>query len=369
MLVALDERFDAAVVSGARGAIERNNFAIEERSGADDRTLAWIDDVFGGAWSGEAHRGTNFLVKDAGAPIAFATFDPRDMRYAWLRGIAAQEGVCVFGPVGVDPEQRGKGIGRSLLICALGAMRARGAKRALIAAVSGNIVPFYAAACDARIVERFDLASFTPKPVRTVVLASGNGSNFQSVLDRISEGTLPLDVTALVTNRRDAFAIRRARVAHTQAHVVAWDRSNMARAAYDAKLLSCVESEQPELVLLLGWMHVLDPAFVSAFSQLINVHPAFLPLDSSLDRVGMPDGSIIPAFRGACAVRDALEADSSWIGVSVHGVTAETDRGPIFVRKPLRVKPADDEDAVKARLHPLEHQVLYRAINRWLYER
>ncbi|MEO9169540.1 MAG: formyltransferase family protein, partial [Candidatus Baltobacteraceae bacterium] len=214
------------------------------------------------------------------------------------------------------------------------------------------------------------LGSFTPEPVRTVVLASGRGTNFQAVLDRVSEGTLPLDVTALVTNRNDAFAIERARAAQVpNVHVLPWQRSAQTRAQYDAQLLETVASERPELVLLLGWMHVLDTAFVNAFPELINVHPAFLPLDSSFDVVGVPDGATIPAFRGAHAVSDALEALCPWSGATVHVVRAEADRGPVLARKPLRIVSGEDEAALSERLHPIEHQLLERGIKRWLYER
>ncbi len=125
----------------------------------------------------------------------------------------------------------------------------------------------------------------------------------------------------------------------------------------------------PELVLLLGWMHLLEPAFVDAFATTLNVHPAFLPLDPSADDVGMPDGTVIPAFRGARAVADALAADAPWIGASVHAVTAQTDRGAIYVRKPLRIDPAEDEAQVLARLHPIEHRLVEGGIRRWLNER
>ena len=134
-------------------------------------------------------------------------------------------------------------------------------------------------------------------------------------------------------------------------------------------LRNTVEPFQPELVLLLGWMHLLEPAFVEAFPQMLNVHPAFLPLDPSQDRVGMPDGTIVPAYRGARAVRDALADGSTWVGASVHEVTVNADRGRVLTRKPLRVIAEEDEDAVLSRLHPIEHVLVETAIKRWLYER
>ena len=130
-----------------------------------------------------------------------------------------------------------------------------------------------------------------------------------------------------------------------------------------------VRREEPELILLLGWMHVLDDRFVAAFPHIINIHPAFLPLDQSQDEVTFPDGAVTPAFRGAHAVRDALAWGSRWTGASSHRVTLDTDRGPVMVRTPLRIFPGESQEAIMERLHPLEHRVLAGGIMRWVYER
>ncbi len=371
LLVELDERFDEAASAAALQTIENAGFDVRDAHGADDRTLAWIDDVFGGAWSSEANASSNIVATKDGAPVGFASYDPAELRFAWLRGAAAQDDTAVFGPFGVDPAHRGGPLGPALLTAALAGLRSRGARSACIAAVGNRkLVEYYARHARARVAEEFDLRSFTPKPVRTVVLASGSGSNFQSVLDRVADGSLPLEMRALVSNKSSAFAIERANLANVpHVHVLPWKRAEQTREAYDELLLETVAAEEPQLVLLLGWMHLLAPSFVTAFPELINVHPAFLPLDSSCDFVGMPDGATIPAFRGAFAVRDALQAASPWIGASVHVVTPIADRGPILVRKPLRVQADETEERLLERLHPVEHSLVERGIRRWLYER
>jgi phosphoribosylglycinamide formyltransferase-1 len=116
-------------------------------------------------------------------------------------------------------------------------------------------------------------------------------------------------------------------------------------------------------------MHLLAPAFVEAFPNMLNVHPAFLPLDPARDEVMFPDGGRMPAFRGAHAIADALAVGASWVGASVHEVTTDTDRGAILVRKPMRVKADESESSVLERLHPIEHHIVDGAIRRWLYER
>jgi phosphoribosylglycinamide formyltransferase 1 len=366
LLVDLDERY--ASDAPARERIVRAGFGISVADGANDPALAWIDEVFGGAWSSEVAVAGCALASRDGEPAGFAAFDPRELRYAWLRGIAREPDVGVFGPFGVAPHFRGDTLGPALLEIALCGLRARGYRRALIAATSDGLAPYYARHANARVVERYDPRSFTPKPVRTVVLASGSGTNFQAVIDRVAEG-LPLDLVALVSNRSDAFALERARRAGIATMALPWRRDEQSRTAYDRALRQCVSQYEPELVLLLGWMHLLDPSFVDAFAQMLNIHPAFLPLEPASDSVGMPDGVTIPAFRGARAVRDALAVNSSWVGASVHEVTADTDRGRVLARKPLRVIAGEEEDAVLARLHPIEHQLVAIAIKRWLYER
>jgi len=204
---------------------------------------------------------------------------------------------------------------------------------------------------------------------RTTVLASGSGSNFQAVVDGLRAGAVPLDLRALVVNRPNAFARERARAAGIPEEVVAWDRAAESRAAYDARLLHAVEATKPELVLLLGWMHVLSPEFVARFPELLNIHPALLPFDPRADAVAAPDGTTVPAFRGGHAVDDALAAGVGWIGATVHRVGVEIDRGGVLARAPLRLVPGEPRGELEARLHALEHEVLATALRRWAEER
>ena len=370
LAVELDDRFAlspefvrilAASIPGAQ---------IVPSAPADECTLAWIDGEFGGSWSSEAHVGTNALAFRDGMPVGFATFDPKGLRFAWLRGVARERDVGIFGPFGVAPAERKTGLARLLLRFALAGLRERGYARALIPAVGDErLIRYYADAVGAQVVERFDGAAWTAPRARVVAMASGSGSNFQAVLDRTADGTLPIDVVALVSNNAKAFALERARKAAVDAMVVPWNRSAQPRAEYDAQLLETVAALQPDLVLLLGWMHLLGEPFVRAVPDLLNLHPAFLPLDPERDDVTMPDGTTVPAFRGPHAVRDALLAGSTWVGATVHAVTPATDRGPVLARKPLGVLAGEDEAAVMDRLHPIEHELVAAAIKRWLYER
>jgi len=344
---------------------------IAQSERADEQTLAWIDETFGGTWSSEAYVGSSLIARRAGRPVGFATIDPKGLRFSWLEGIAREPGVGVFGPFGVAPEERNRGLGRALLGAALDALRGRGYARAIIPAVGDDrLERFYRESAGAKVAERYDRAALLRPGRRTLVMASGNGTNFQAVLDAAGSGALPLEIVALIGNNERARAIERARVAGVPSVVVLpWNRKQESRVDYDARLLRAATAEAPDLVLLLGWMHLLSDSFVRAFPEMLNLHPAFLPLDPDRDEVTMPDGTQIRAFRGPRAVGDALAASSQWVGATLHRVTAATDRGPVMARKPLSVAPGESEERLMQRLHAVEHELVIAGVRRWLYER
>lgn len=336
----------------------------------DERTLAWIDETFGGTWSCEAYLGRSIVARRGESPAGFATIHPQGLKFAWLDGLAREAGVGIFGPFGVAPQERGRGIGRALLNRSLDALRKEQFARAIVPGVSDErLAGYYTEHAGAEIAERLDRAALVRPRRRTLVLASGNGSNFQAVLDAARTGVLPLQIVGLIANNENAYAIERARAAGVSSMVVAWDRGRESRAEYDARLLFAAKTFEPDLVLMLGWMHLLADSFVAAFPELLNLHPAFLPLDAGRDDVTLPDGSRSPAFRGARAVHDALKASSGWVGATLHRVTGATDRGPVVARKPLRVNPGEEEGQLMERVHEIERGVVRAGVTRWLYER
>ena len=364
-------QFDDAALARALEAIERAGFAVERVRRGNDAFLAWIDDEFGGSWSSEAFAGSNVIARDGARWAGFASYDAKGMQYSWLRGMGAEDGVGIFGPFGVAREFRKSGIGPHLLVAALASLRERGYARALIPAVGAEkLVAYYTKHAGARVVERFRKSAWHERRYRATVLVSGGGTNLQAVLDASREGRVPVDVRAVVSNVAGAYALERARAAGVErVEALTWDRAAQARERYDGALLDAVQRTQPDLVLLLGWMHLLPPQFVDALPEMLNVHPAFLPLDPAADTVGFPDGSATAAFRGARAVRDAMRAGARWIGASVHRVTRETDRGEVLQRKPLALQDGATEAEVMELLHPLEHRVLNGALMRWVFER
>jgi phosphoribosylglycinamide formyltransferase-1 len=364
-----DERFAPRPIHHAIERWDREGIRVERFHAPPDAVLAWIDAEFGGSWSSEAFAGGMWLAHDRKGPLGFATFDPRGLRFAWLREWRDRPEAGIFGPFGVAPAARGRGLGALLLHAALGSLRERGYRDALIPVVGGErLIGYYEREAGARVAQRVDLAALAGRR-RATVLASGDGSNFEAVVEAARSGALPLDVGALVCNRPSAGAVARAQRLGVAASVVAWDRATTERAAYDALVQSAVAATEPELVLLLGWMHILPAAFVERFPGSLNLHPAFLPLDPARDTVTMPDGTTIPALRGARAVDEAFAAGIHWGGATVHRLGVSVDRGEIFARAPLLRTDAETRDSYATRLHALERTVVAAAIRRWSFER
>jgi phosphoribosylglycinamide formyltransferase-1 len=370
LLAPLDgERYGASALAGAHDAAARAGYALRRVDGPDDVLAAWIDQHFAPSWwSFEAAAGSAWVAERDGALAGFAAFGGRGLRFFWLRRWRERADAGVFGPYGVAQTHRGTGIGEALLTAALCSLRASGHAFALIPAVSGeHLIETYVRRTGALVVDEFaydDAGRF-----RATILASGAGTNARSVLERARDGRLPLDVGAVVANDARAGALGVAREHGVDAVSVVWDRAHEPRASFDARVIDAVARTEPELVLLLGWMHLLPPAFVQRFPETLNLHPSFLPLDPAADTVVAPDGTVIPALRGAHALRDAVRDRVPWTGVSVHRITAATDRGAVLVRVPFAMDAATDEAALREHIRPLEFAAVAAAIRRWTFER
>ena len=363
-----DARFRHHDVHHELEALGRRGIQPIREHRTPERILAWIDAEFGGTWSSEAAAGGIWIAEDASGPIAFAAYDPRGLRYHWLRAWGQRDSVGLFGPLGVVERARGTGLGATLAHAAFFSLRERGYRQALIPIVGSELVPYYERIADARVVESVDLVG-RAAPARAVVLVSGNGSNFQAVAEDAAAGRVPLDIVGVVSNRPKAFALERARALGVSATVVEWARHEETREEYDGRVLAAVAAFEPDIVLLLGWMHVLPATFVARFPESLNLHPAFLPLAPDDDVVTMPDFTQIPAYRGAHAIDDALAHGSAWAGASVHRVGVAVDRGAVLARAPLALDAGEPRTDLDARLHELERRVLRSALRRWGWER
>jgi phosphoribosylglycinamide formyltransferase 1 len=164
------------------------------------------------------------------------------------------------------------------------------------------------------------------------VLVSGNGSNLQALIDA------GLPVGAVASNRKDAYALMRARTASIPAAVFALD-CHANREERDLMMATWLEEHDVELVVLAGYMHLLTPPFLARFPQrVVNVHP-----------------SLLPAFPGAHPIEDALAADAELTGVTVHLVDEGIDTGPVLRQETVAVEP---RDSLEERIHAVEHRLL-----------
>jgi phosphoribosylglycinamide formyltransferase-1 len=164
------------------------------------------------------------------------------------------------------------------------------------------------------------------------VLVSGNGTNLQALLD----GGLP--VGAVASNRKDAYALIRAREAGVPTATFSLD-CHADRAERDLVMATWLEQHGVDLVVLAGYMHLLTATFLQRFPErVINIHP-----------------SLLPAFPGAYAIDDALAAGVETTGVSVHYVDEGLDTGPVIAQEQMPVEP---RETLVERIHAVEHRLL-----------
>ncbi|HTW82499.1 MAG TPA: GNAT family N-acetyltransferase [Candidatus Sulfotelmatobacter sp.] len=366
-----DDRFGADVLAQVHARAQRAGFTLRLEDGPDERLAAWIDAEFPGTWwSTEAAGSSTFIAERGEEILGFVAFaGEMDAHCRWLRAWRGRRELGMVGPVGISASERGSGAGALLITAALAELRARGYEQALFPAAEGErFVTAVTRLTDARIVDSFARGDFRHR-YRATILASGAGTNARNVLQRVAAGGLPLDVDAVISAQPGAGSLDAAREHGVPPIVVAWDRAAESRAAYDARLADTVAATEPDVVLLLGWMHLLAPAFLARFPDTINVHPAFLPLDPRADALVAPDGSTIPALRGAHALRDALAQGVRWVGATSHRVTEHTDRGEVLVRIPVAVGETTSEPALRDKVRPAEFVAVESGIRRWAGQR
>ena len=185
---------------------------------------------------------------------------------------------------------------------------------------------------------------------RLVVLASGNGSNLQALLDASQSGELDATIVAVISNNADASALTRAISSGAAAVIVAAEPGEP-RTAFDARLADACAEFSPDYVVLAGWMRLLSMAFLSNFPQrVVNLHPA-LPGE----------------FPGTHAIKRALQAHQRLglgrTGAMVHFVPDEgVDNGPVIATVEVPIEPDDTVESLEQRVHTAEHALLVKAI-------
>ena len=185
---------------------------------------------------------------------------------------------------------------------------------------------------------------------RLAVLASGNGSNFQAIIDACESGRLDAEIVLLIVNRPGAYALERAAKHGIPSRLID-HKAYPDRESFDAALAEALDEAQPDWIIMAGFMRILTDGFVDRFlGRLINIHP-----------------SLLPKYPGMNTHARALEAGDLKHGATVHFVTPTVDAGPPIVQGRLEIFDNDDVDSLKQRIHGVEHRIYPLAID-WLVQ-
>ncbi|MGA8222353.1 MAG: phosphoribosylglycinamide formyltransferase [Candidatus Acidiferrales bacterium] len=187
---------------------------------------------------------------------------------------------------------------------------------------------------------------------RIGVLLSGRGSNFEALAESAAAGRIPnAEIAIVVSNRENAPGIERARARGIEALVI--PSKGLERDAYDRLVAATLEEKKVDLVCLAGYMRLLSPYFVAAFrNRILNIHP-----------------SLLPAFPGLEAQRQALEHGAKFSGCTVHFVDENLDAGPILLQAVVPIKDDDTPDTLSERILREEHRIYSEAVRIVLEER
>lgn len=183
---------------------------------------------------------------------------------------------------------------------------------------------------------------------RIVVLASGEGTNFQALADAVAKGELDAEIVGLISDRKGAGALKRARDHGIKA--ISFPRTEENRETYFRELGTKIENLNPDLIVTAGFMKILPTWLVEKYLyKIINTHPALLPCFGG------------PGFYGHRVHEKVLESGARVSGCTVHFVTPDVDAGPIILQAPVEVLDNDTPESLSERVKLIEHDVLVRA--------
>ncbi|MCL2333152.1 MAG: phosphoribosylglycinamide formyltransferase [Actinomycetia bacterium] len=180
------------------------------------------------------------------------------------------------------------------------------------------------------------------------ILISGNGSNLQAIIDAIAAGSLDAEIRVVISNKSEAYGLKRAEAAGIKTAVVrpadfAQGTASLEPSAlYNDKLRRILQNAEVDWVVMAGYMKLLGPEVLDAFpNHVLNLHPALLP-----------------AFPGAHAIEEAYRARVPVTGVTVHIANERFDDGPILAQTEVPILPDDTLEVLEARIHAAEHRLL-----------
>jgi phosphoribosylglycinamide formyltransferase-1 len=176
--------------------------------------------------------------------------------------------------------------------------------------------------------------------VKVAVFASGNGSNFQAILDFEKQGKLNANISLLVCDNKGAYCIDRANSSNVETFVFN-PKEYPSKQSYEESILSKLIEDQIDYIVLAGYMRLIGPTILNKFeNKIINIHP-----------------SLLPAFKGLDAIGQALEYGVQVMGVTIHYVDSGMDTGTIIAQDAFRLTKEETKDQIEAQVHAIEHRL------------
>ena len=189
------------------------------------------------------------------------------------------------------------------------------------------------------------LRDFSPK-LKIAILASGEGSNFQELIDLSKSNKFDIDIRILITNKSDAGCLSRAKKSNISYKVI--KKSDYENTQYfEDEIINTLKKNDIELVVMAGWMKIMSSKFVNSFkNKIINIHP-----------------SLLPSYKGNNAIKDAITNGSKITGCSAHFVEPEVDSGSLIMQAALSISEKDNIESITKKIHILEHKILPLSIS------
>lgn len=177
------------------------------------------------------------------------------------------------------------------------------------------------------------------------VFCSGNGTNFQAIVDSCKKGLINADVALMVCDNQDAYALKRAKEENIKTLLLSV-KDFSSKDVFEARIIEELEKEKIELICLAGYMRILGKYFVERYrNRIINIHPALLP-----------------SFKGNKAIDEAWDYGVKLTGITIHFVNEDMDAGPIILQEPIKIEENDTRQTLEEKIHNLEHKLYPEAI-------
>lgn len=180
---------------------------------------------------------------------------------------------------------------------------------------------------------------------KIAVFASGNGSNFQAILDSIKRGDLHVELGLIVCDKPQAGVVERAKVAGIPVFSFV-PKEYESKVHFEREIIAALQSHQIDLIFLAGYMRLIGSTLLDAYTnKIVNIHP-----------------SLLPAFPGKDAIGQAFKAGVKITGITIHYVDSGMDTGPIIAQKAIEVGAGDNEKTIADKIHTAEHELYPKVI-------